>query len=139
MSEISRRSLLGAGAFALVLGPLTAPAEASAGTATTGAAAVTRRRARNLYTRARFAAVRKQRFHLTGPGLRRAVRLTGIDNLSSRNRGDEHRFALTFRATKAGPPQGTYTLRRRGFAATPLFLVPDAARRTYVAVVNQAG
>ena len=136
MTEISRRSLLGAGTLALVLGPLAAPAEATTGMPVSTAR---RRRARNLYTRGRFAPLRRRRFHLTGPGLRRPVRLVEIGNLSSRNRGDEHRFALTFRATKPGPPQGTYTLRRRGFAATQLFLVPDASRRTYVAVVNRAG
>lgn len=135
MSEISRRGLLGAGVFGVVLAPFVR-AEAAVG-ATRNAAA--RHGSRSLYLRGRFKRLRAKRFHLTGPTTRTPVRLARIDNLSSTRAGDEHRFSLTFRATKAGPPQGTYVLRRRGFKATELFVVPDAGRRTYVAVVNRSG
>ena len=134
MSGISRRGLLGAGVFGIVLAPF-ARAEAAEGATSN---AVARHRSRNLYTRGRFKPLRAKRFHLTGPTTRTPVRLVRISDLKSTAHGDEHRFALTLRATKQGPPQGTYTLRRRGFAPTTLFVVPDARRRSYEAVINRA-
>ena len=129
MTDLSRRGLLGASFLAVVLAPFVDTTEAFAA----------RKHGRHHYSRKRFKPLLGRRSRLTGPATRTPVRLIRIDNLSSAARGDEHRFALVFRATKAGPPQGTYTLRRRGFAPTQLFLVPDASRRTYVAVVNRAG
>jgi hypothetical protein len=39
----------------------------------------------------------------------------------------------------AGPPQGTYLLRRAGFTTTTLFVVPsDASCHTYQAIINRA-
>ena len=43
---------------------------------------------------------------------------------------------LTFARAKAGPGQGTFLMSWRRFTPTSLFLVPDADRRTYTAVVN---
>ena len=43
---------------------------------------------------------------------------------------------VTFRSGARGPEQGSYVLRRPGFKATTLFLVPsDRDRRTYEAVI----
>jgi hypothetical protein len=95
-------------------------------------------RARNLYTRSRFARLRRARFTISGPGVRRTVVLKAVTDLPRDPTGASTGFRLTFRTTTVGPPQGTYTLRRRGFTATSLFLVPsDAQRRTYEAVVNR--
>lgn len=133
-ARISRRGLLGAGAAGVVVGTL--------GPAPTASAADSRRKHRkkgkvNLYSRARFAQQRKARFRLTGAAGTTVVTLTRISDLPSSKAGDNGCFALTFRAAKTGPPQGTYSLRRRGFRATTLFVVPDTRRRTYVAVVNR--
>ena len=65
------------------------------------------------------------------------MKLTRVTDLPHAVHGDQRSFALTFRRGKAGPPQGTYTLRRKGFRPTVLFVVPsDARRRTYEVVVN---
>jgi hypothetical protein len=125
MTDLSRRGVLGAGAVGVVLAPLV--------TATEAAAAASR----NLYGRKRFKRMLNKKFRLgSGPGSAR-VRLVRVSNLPSSPRGDTRQFALTFKAKTAGPPQGTYTLRRKGFASTSLFVVPDARRRTYHAVVNR--
>lgn len=127
MKDLSRRGLLGAAFFGVVIAPFVDSGEA-----------VAARLRSNLYSRARFHALRGRKFQMLGSGSPTPVRLVRIRDLQSTLHGDEHRFALTFRAAKAGPPQGTYTLRRRGFAATTLFVVPDARHRTYQAVVNRA-
>jgi uncharacterized protein DUF6916 len=137
MSEISRRGVLGAAVAGLALAPFADPAQASA--ADTAPRGPKTRRRRNLYARSRFELVRGKRFRLTGAGgSASSVRLVGVSDIRPGVRGDTHQFALTFRANRTGPPQGTYTVRRRGFAPTALFVVPDAAQRTYQAVVNRA-
>jgi hypothetical protein len=73
------------------------------------AAATTRR---DLYSRTRFTSLRRKTFRLEGDGRHWRVRLVEVGNLPS-----------------------SYVLRRPGFRATTLFLVPDAHRRSYQAVV----
>jgi hypothetical protein len=120
---ISRRGVVGASAVGVFLAPFVNVSEAEAAART------------KLYTRKRFTPLLKKRFRLVGAGTRTPVRLVRVSDLSSRNRGDDHRFALTFRAARKGPPQGTYQLRRRGFRTTTLFVVPDAHHRTYEVIV----
>ena len=122
MTELSRRAVLGASA-GLAVG---LPAETAA------AADV-----RVLYRRRRFARLRGRTFRLVSPAGSWTVKLTRVTDQPHAARGDQRSFALTFRRGKAGPPQGTYTLRRAGFRPTVLFVVPsDARRRTYEVVVN---
>ncbi len=90
---------------------------------------------RSLYSRARFAATFRQRFWLVDGDNRWRVRLVRISDLPYAPKGDSRSFALTFRSAAAGPPQGTYVVRRRGFTPTTLFVVPDPRRRTYQAIV----
>jgi len=126
MTSTTRRSLLRAGSLALVLAPVLLAPEVYA-------AATTRR---DLYARTRFAALRRKTFRLEGGGRHWRVKLTDVKNLAHADRNDQHRFTLTFRSGSAGPEQGSYVLRRPGFRATTLFVVPsDAGRRTYQAVV----
>lgn len=128
MTDLTRRGLLGAAFSAVVLAPFAR-----------GTEAVAAAKKPNLYTRRRFRRLVKAKFRLVGPTGSTPVRLVRIGNLPRTTAGDDRRFTLNFKATKAGPPQGTYTLRRAGFTATTLFVVPtDDARRTYQAVVNRA-
>ncbi|MCW2738048.1 twin-arginine translocation signal domain-containing protein [Nocardioides sp.] len=126
MTDLSRRTVLGAsaaGAAVLAAGPV---AEASAAPA-----------AKDLYTRRRFTRLRGRTFLLTSPAGSWRVKLTNVNDLTHAARGEQHSFALTFRRATPGPPQGTYTLRRPGFSPTVLFVVPsDRRRRTYEVVVN---
>jgi hypothetical protein len=125
MSDLSRRSLLAAGAWGAALSPFLG----------TGAADATRPRA---YSRARFRPLRRKRFRFAGPGGHWTGRLVEISDLSSVQAGDDQAFGLTFAARRPGPPQGTFTMQRHRFAPMTLFLVPaDARRRTYYAVVNR--
>jgi hypothetical protein len=126
MSRATRRTLLQAGALGAVLAPVLLAPEVYA-------AATTRR---DLYTRSRFTALRHKAFRLEGPGRHWRVRLTRVRNLPACEKRDPHAFSLTFRCGSAGPEQGSYVLRRPGFKATTLFLVPsDQGRRTYEAVI----
>ncbi|WP_134740193.1 hypothetical protein [Nocardioides sp. 503] len=124
MTHTSRRALLGAGASAVVLAPFAwaFPADASAP---------------RLYRRRRFKPLVRRSFRLTSKAGAWPVRLTEVTNLPHTAPGHQRRFALTFSSRTAGPPQGSYVLRRRGFRSTTLFLVPsDPGRRTYQAIVN---
>ena len=122
MKAHSRRALLVASAWAVVAAPFVGPAEA----ATTK---------RNLYARDRFTSLRRKAFRLEAAGRHWRVRLTDVGNLPNCRRKDQHAFSLTFRCGRAGPEQGSYVLRRPGFKATTLFLVPSGRdRRTYEAV-----
>jgi hypothetical protein len=126
MRQTTRRTLLHAGAVGLALAPILLAPEVYA-------AATTRR---DLYSRTRFSALRRKTFRLEGAGRHWRVKLTDVKNLPHTPRRDQHRFSLTFRSGSAGPEQGSYVLRRPGFRATTLFLVPsDRDRRTYEAVV----
>lgn len=126
MTELSRRAVLGAsaaGAAALAVG--------------TSVEAALAAEARSLYTRRRFTRLRGRTFRLTGPDGSWKVKLTKVTDLEHAARGQQRSFALTFRRRTPGPEQGTYTLRRRGFRPTVLFVVPsDRRRRTYEVVVN---
>jgi hypothetical protein len=129
MRDTTRRTLLRAGAVGLALAPVLVAPDVFA-------AASTRR---DLYSRARFSSLRRKTFRLEGPSRSWRVRLTKVGNLPGTSRRDQHRFSLTFRSGTAGPEQGSYVLRRPGFRATTLFLVPnDSERRTYYAVVNRS-
>jgi hypothetical protein len=126
MTRATRRSLLRATAVAAALAPVLVGPEVYA-------AATTRR---DLYARTRFAALRRKTFRLDGAGRHWRVRLTAVRNLPNCKKKDPHAFSLTFRAGAAGPEQGSYVLRRPGFKATTLFLVPSGAdRRDYEAVI----
>jgi hypothetical protein len=126
MTSTTRRSLLRASALVAALAPVLVAPEVYA-------AATTRR---DLYTRSRFAAMRRKTFRLEGPTRHWRVRLTKVANLPNCSKRNPHAFSVTFRAGVRGPEQGSYVLRRPGFKATTLFLVPsDAGRRTYEAVI----
>jgi hypothetical protein len=125
MTSTTRRTLLRAGALGAAVVPLLVAPEVYA-------AATTRR---DLYTRTRFTALRRKTFRLEGPTRHWRVKLTQVRNLPNCSKRDPHAFSLTFRAGAAGPAQGSYVLRRPGFKATTLFLVPDRERRSYEAVV----
>lgn len=128
MTHLSRRTLLGAGAAGVAMAVLAAP-DAFAATS----------RAR-LYSRGRFVRLRRRAFRITDHTGTWTVRLAAVSDLPLAGTGATDSFTLTFRSAAAGPPQGTYLLRRPGFASTRLFLVPsDVARRTYQAVVNARG
>ena len=123
MKATSRRGLLFASAWGVVAAPFVGAAEA----ATTK---------RNLYARNRFASLRRKTFRLEGSEGRWRVRLTDVGNLPNCRKRDQNAFSLTFRCGRTGPEQGSYVLRRPGFKATTLFLVPsDSGRRTYQAVI----
>jgi hypothetical protein len=125
MTSTTRRTLLRAGALGAAVVPLLVAPEVYA-------AATTRR---DLYTRTRFAALRRKTFRLEGPTRHWRVKLLDVRNLPNCAKRDPHAFSLTFRAGAAGPVQGSYVLRRPGFKATTLFVVPSRDRRTYEAVI----
>ena len=125
MTSTTRRSLLRVGALGLVLAPVLVAPEVFG--------AVTTRK--DLYVRRRFAVLRHKTFRLEGAGRHWRVRLTAVRNLPQCAKGSAHAFRLTFRSGSAGPEQGSYVLRRPGFKATTLFVVPSADRRTYEAVI----
>lgn len=125
MTDLSRRSLLAAGAWGAALSPFLGA----------GAANATRPRA---YSRTRFLPLRRKRFRFAGAGGRWSGRLVEVSDLSSAQAGDDQAFGLTFTTRRPGPEQGTFIMQRRRFAPMTLFLVPaDAQRRTYYAVVNR--
>lgn len=125
MTHLSRRTLLGAGAAGVAMAVLAAP---DAFAATSQA---------RLYRRGRFLRLRRKAFRITAHTGTWTLRLTEVSDLPLAGTGATDSFTLTFRSADAGPLQGTYLLRRPGFASTMLFLVPsDEARRTYRAVVN---
>jgi hypothetical protein len=126
MTDTSRRALLFASAWGVVAAPFVGASAALA-------AATTKR---DLYARDRFTSLRRKAFRLEGAGRHWRVKLTDVGNLANSRRKDPHAFSLTFRSGSTGPEQGSYLLRRPGFRATTLFLVPsDAGRRTYQAVI----
>ncbi len=121
MTDLSRRTLLKAGALTLMLAPLTF-------------APVT-----NLYVRSRFGPLLNRPFDVFDDVHAASMTLIHISDLPGGRADDDDAFALTFRASAAGPPQGTYSLKRPGFATTPLFLVPDeAGLLTYQAIINRS-
>ena len=126
MTGTSRRTLLRAGAFGALLAPLVSVRTAFAATTT------------NLYSRSRFTKLVNAKFSLVAGTSTWPVTLVSIADLPEAPRGDDNRYGLTFASSVAGPPQGTYILKRSGFTATELFVVPsDAGRRTHQATVNR--
>jgi hypothetical protein len=121
MTDLSRRDLLKAGALTVMLAPLiVAPTT-------------------NLYARSRFSPLLGHPFDVSDDVQNTTMTLARISDLMGAVAQDDDAFALTFRATAAGPAQGTYSLRRPGFATTHLFLVPDdATRMTYQAIINRS-
>jgi hypothetical protein len=136
MTDVSRRSVIGAGAAALAAGALGIGVPALKPVTAQAVGDPTYTSAEGLYRRSRYDALRGRGFRLSGGGTAIRVRLTGVADLTEEAAGSETGFRLTFTSKTAGPPQGTYTLRRDGFAKTSLFLVPDQDRRTYTAIVS---
>lgn len=127
MIGTSRRVLLRTSAFGVVAAPFASVRSASAAATT------------DLYRRSRFAPLLNARFTLVDTTGSWSITLAQVSDIPQAAAGDARRFGLTFRAASVGPPQGTYTLGRRGFAPTTLFVVPsDASRRTYQAIINSA-
>lgn len=140
MSDLTRRAVIGASATGLaataVAGALPEPVQA-APARRTGPMARRFTSEHALYRRGRFLKRRGAAFWVTGTGVRLTMTLVKVSDISGASRGSLRSFELTFRAARKGPVQGTYTLSRKRFGATSLFLVPtDAERRTYRAVVN---
>jgi len=125
MTDTSRRTVLRAGAFGVLLAPLASVRTAfAAGTV-------------NLYSRSRFRFLLKAKFALVSGTSTWAVTLVKVSDLAGAPKGDDGRYGLTFSSATPGPPQGSYSLNRNGFAATEFFVVPDATGRTYQAIVNR--
>ncbi|KRB77373.1 hypothetical protein ASE01_11670 [Nocardioides sp. Root190] len=140
MSDITRRTALGAGATgvaAVVVGASTLEPVLAAPQAP-GPIARRFTSSAGLYRRGRFAQRRGLSFWVTGTGVRVPMKLIKVSDLRvGASRGSLRSFELTFRATRQGPEQGTYSVSRKRFSATSLFLVPtDEHRRTYRVVVN---
>lgn len=128
MTQVSRRAVLKAGALAAAALPFASNATADASTTTTS----------TLYGRSRFTPYINKTFTLTAGTSSWTATLTGVGDLPGAPAGDQNRFSLAFRTTSAGPGQQTCTLRRSGFTATPLFVVPSgAATQVYNAIVNR--
>lgn len=131
--DLSRRTVLGAGATALAAGAVTVATPATA----PAAAQASYTRSAGLYRRSRWSARRGRTFLVTAPGVRARMTLTAVRNIPNVARGSERSFELVFRASVRGPDQGTYDVRRTRFSRTSLFLVPaDEERRTYRATIN---
>ncbi|AIY18089.1 hypothetical protein GUY44_24710 [Pimelobacter simplex] len=138
MTDLTRRTVLATGATGVAVTLAVLPGAAEAAPLVTAAPAARGfTREAKLYRRKRFVAQRTARFRVTGPGVAIKLRLTAIRDIPRVTRGSNRSFELTFTAPRRGPEQGTYTLKRRRFAATSLFLVPtDETRRVYRATVN---
>ncbi len=144
MTDLTRRTVLATGAGGMALAAVTAAVPDAAAAAPSlvdarTAALAERGFTRNakLYRRKRFKAHRTMVFKVSGPGVHLRMKLTDVSNIPLVTKGSNRSFELVFKARHAGPPQGTYTFRRRGFKATSLFMVPtDAGRRTYRVTVN---
>ena len=112
MTELSRRAVLQAGTLAAAVLPFASMASAAAATST------------SLYARSRFAPLVNGSFTLSDGTHSWKVTLTQVGDVMGARSSDENRFTLAFRAASGGLAQRTYTLRRAGFTATPLFVVP---------------
>ncbi|HWJ81688.1 MAG TPA: hypothetical protein VNS55_05580 [Nocardioides sp.] len=138
MSDLSRRSVLAAGATGLVAGGVLADGGAAHAAPTAAPAARPFTTEGQLYARSRFADRLKRRFSVRGPAGSTTMVLTAVEDLPGAAPGDRHHYRLTFRCSAPGPHQGTFTLERSGFTPTSMFLVPsDEERRHYLAVVNR--
>ncbi len=138
MTDVSRRSMIGASAVAGVAvglpGIATLPASAAPGVAQD----VKVTSASRLYTRPRWANLAGRWFTASDGGRTVDLKLVSVGDVDGAGAGAESAFTLTFAKTKAGPDQATFSVARAKFATTSLFLVPDEDRRTYTAVINSA-
>lgn len=140
MSDLSRRSVIAASATGLVAGGVLAPVGAADAAPTPARAPAARpfTTSPHLYARSRFAALRKARFTVRGPAGSTTMVLVSVADVPGAPHGDNRHYQLTFRCSAPGPHQGTFTLERRGFTPTSMFLVPnDEERRYYLAIVNR--
>ncbi|GAA1543970.1 DUF6916 family protein [Nocardioides humi] len=144
MTDLTRRTVLATGATGAAVAVVGLPTPGLAVAAPQAAAApavaaAPRAYTRNakLYRRKRFKKQRKARFKVVGPGVRLKMKLVDVSNIPLVTRGSNRSFELTFTTRRPGPGQGTYTVKRRKFKATSLFLVPtDASHRRYRATIN---
>ena len=134
MTDISRRQVIGAGAVVITTGALGVglPVAGAPGARAAGPSYTT---AESLYQRPRFSALRGKGFSLVRGGVGVPVVLREVADLEGAPAGAADRFRLFLSCRGAVPEQGTYSLRRSGFAATSLFVVPDAGRQGVTAVV----
>lgn len=112
-----------------------AAAAAATATTTTGtaSAAPAAKAADDLMRRSRFSQHLRSTFTMTSSRGRWSVVLAALDDLApGGSPGADKQFAATF--TGAGAGDGVYTFARKGFTATPLFVV--AGRDGCVATVN---
>ena len=132
MTGMSRRSLIGAGAagLAAVAVGVELPQAVAADPTFTARAA--------LYARSRFTPLRGKGFSLVRDGKGMPVVLRQVADIAGAPAGAEEAFRLTFSCRGAVPEQATYSLRRSGFTATSVFLVPDEARGGVTAIINSA-
>jgi hypothetical protein len=139
-TEVSRRSVIGVGAAGLAATAvgIEIPQATAAPTAPKGAAAPTFTANAALYTRSRFTPLKRKGFSLVLGGRGIPVVLREIADIDGARAGAEEAFRLTFSAKGAPPAQGTYSLRRSGFAATSVFVVPDPERGGVTAIINSA-
>jgi len=131
MTDVSRRTVIGAGVAGLAAG-------LSGISVLPAAADVTVTSASRLYTRTRWVNTVGRWFTASAGGRSVSLQLTGVGDVEGARAGAEAAFTLTFTRAKAGPGQDTYLMSWRKFTPTSLFLVPDEDRRTYTAIVNAA-
>lgn len=136
MNDVSRRSMIGAGAAAIAAGALGVGVPLVGAPVTARAADPTYTLSSRLYARTRWARSTGRWFTASVGGRSVNLQLTGVGDAAGARARAEDAFTLTFTRAKAGPGQGTFHLSRRNFTPTSMFLVPDADRRTYTAVVN---
>ena len=128
MTELSRRAVLKAGALAAAALPFAPVTLAEAATSTS-----------TLYQRSRFTPYLNTTFTLSAGTSSWKATLTEIGDLPGSAAGSNTSFRLAFRMTSAGPGQQTCTVRRSGFTATPLFVVPTGSSTgVYEAVINRS-
>lgn len=126
MTTTSRRALLGGAVLGVLGAPFASMRTASAAP-------------RSPYSRARFTPLLNRRFRMVDGRRSWVVTLTEVGDLTHSAPADNRNFGLTFRSRTPGPPQGSYLLRRPGFAPTTLFVVPsDPGRRTYQVIISRA-
>ena len=112
-----------------------AAAAAATATTTVGTASVAHaaKPAADLLRRSRFTQHLRSTFTMTSSAGRWSVVLASLDDLAPGGAaGSDKQFAATF--TGARPGDGVYTFARKGFTATPLFVV--AGRDGSTATVN---
>lgn len=139
MTDVSRRSVIGAGAAGLAAATVGIEIPAAMGAPTTPKVADPSFTASAaLYVRSRYTPLRRKGFSLVRAGKGTPVVLKEIADIDGAKAGSEDAFRLTFTCKGAPPEQATYSLRRSGFAATSVFVVPDPERGGVTAIINSA-